>query len=167
LSIDADERVTEALKRDILTIMNNKTITSAFEIPRLSSYCGRFIKYGDWRHDKVIRLFRRSSGKFSTDAVHEKFYLFKKTSIGKIASPVLHYSFRSLEEVLNKINEYSSVSAEIKCQKGQRSSIMKALYHAAWSFMRGYLLRFGCLDGREGFLLAVSNAAGVFYRYTR
>jgi hypothetical protein len=133
----------------------------------MTTYCGRFIRHGDWRSDKVIRLFHRSSGQFSDDIVHETFKITQKGSIGTLTSPLLHYSYSSLEDVLNKVNEYSSATAERKYRQGQKSSLSKALIHAFWSFIRGYILRGGFLDGREGFLLAISNAEGVFYRYVK
>jgi glycosyltransferase involved in cell wall biosynthesis len=167
LSIDADERVSDALKKDILQTIHSNTSFGAFKILRLSSYCGRMIHHGDWKNDYVVRLFQRSSGQFTNDIVHERFALKKGTTLGKLKSPLLHYSFKSLDQVLNKVNEYSTAGAKHKYQQRQKSSIKRALCHALWSFIRGYFLRCGFLDGREGFLLAVSNAEGVFYRYAK
>jgi len=167
LSIDADERLTDELREEILIVIRRTTSIDAFKILRLSSYCGRIIRHGDWKNDYVIRLFRRLSGQFTNDIVHERFQLKKETPLGKLTSPLLHYSFKSLEQVLNKVNEYSTAGAQRDCQQKQKSSVKKALCHALWSFIRGYFLRLGFLDGREGFLLAISNAEGVFYRYVK
>jgi len=167
LSIDADERVTNELRETILNTIQNTTPLDAFKIRRLSSYCGRIIHYGDWGNDYVVRLFRRSSGQFTNDIVHERFALKKDKSLGKLTPPLLHYSFKSLDQVLNKVNEYSTAGAKRNYQQHKKSSIKKAVCHALWSFIRGYFLRLGFLDGREGFLLAISNAEGVFYRYVK
>lgn len=167
LSIDADERVTDGLRQAILSAIQSTTACDAFKIRRLSSYCGRIMRHGDWKNDYVIRLFRRSSGQFTNDIVHERFVLNNEKSLGQLTSPLLHYSFKSLDQVLNKINEYSTAGAKRNCQQNKKSSIKKAFSHAIWSFIRGYFLRRGFLDGREGFLLAISNAEGVFYRYAK
>ena len=168
LSIDADERVTEKLRKEILTVIHTKQSINAFKIRRLSSYCGRIMYHGDWKNDYVIRLFKRTAGKFSDDIVHEKFIPNDKYAVvGKMKSTLLHYSYKSFEDVLNKVNTYSSLSAQKKAREGKKSSVKKALFRAFWSFFRGYIIRGGFLDGCEGFLLAASNAECVFYRYVK
>ena len=78
-----------------------------------------------------------------------------------------HDSFQNLDQVLQKINHYSSEGARQKLEAGQTSSLSKAIVHGLWSFFRTYLLHRGFLDGREGFILAVSNAEGTYYRYLK
>ena len=167
LSIDADERVTDQLRQTIVDVISNKRTYDAFKIKRLSSYCGRMIYHGDWSNDYVVRLFRRLSGQFTKDIVHERFILNQEKLLGTLTQPLLHYSFKSLNQVLKKMNHYSSAGAIKNCQQAKKSSITKAIFHSIWSFIRGYFLRLGFLDGREGFLLAISNAEGVFYRYVK
>ncbi len=165
LSIDADERITPALREEIQQAIQQNTYT-AFRLPRLSRYCGRWIKHSGWQPDYVIRLFRRNCGRFSDDLVHEQVQI-SQGQIGTLTNPLLHYSFNSLEEVLEKVNHYSSASAQMLHAKGHTSSLTKAILHGLWAFLRTYLIRRGFLDGREGFLLAVSNAEGTYYRYLK
>jgi glycosyltransferase involved in cell wall biosynthesis len=167
LSIDADERLSDTLQQEIQQVIHSETPFDAFKLLRLSSYCGRMIRYGDWKNDYVLRLFRNKSGQFTNDTVHERYVLNQGKLWSKLKSPLFHYSFKSLEQVLSKVNEYSTLSADRKYQQHKKSSVKKALCHASWSFFRGYFIRLGFLDGREGFLLAVSNALGVFYRYAK
>jgi len=165
LSIDADERVTIALQQEIKHLTKNSTYT-AFRISRQSSYCGRWIKHSGWSPDYVIRLFRRNCAHFSDDLVHEVLQVLQG-NIGTLKTPLLHYSFNSLEEVLEKINSYSSANALKYLEQGQKSSLTKAISHGLWAFIRTYIVRGGFLDGREGFMLAVSNAEGTYYRYLK
>ena len=72
-----------------------------------------------------------------------------------------------LEEMLNKLNQFSSLSARMRQQQGRSASLWKAIGHGLWTFLRGYVIKLGFLDGREGFLLAVSNAEGSYYRYLK
>lgn len=165
LSIDADERVTEALQQEMKQAIHDSTET-AFRIPRQSRYCGRWIKHSGWVPDYVIRLFRRDCARFSDDIIHEKVQILQG-DIGTLKTPLLHYSFQSLEEVLDKINIYSSANAQKHYVQGKKSSLTKAIFHGLWAFVRTYVLQAGFLDGREGFMLAVSNAEGTYYRYLK
>lgn len=165
LSIDADERVTPQLRE---TILNNirDNIFAAYRMPRQSYYCGRWIRHSGWWPDYVVRLFRRGQARFSDDAVHERVEV-SHGEIGTLDEPLLHYSFETLEEVLDKVNRYSSAGAAMRLQRGQRANLRTAVMHAVWAFLRTYFIRAGFLDGREGFMLAVSNAEGVYYRYLK
>ncbi len=165
LSIDADERVTPALQEEIKQAITH-TYCTAFRLPRQSSYCGRWIKHSGWTPDYVTRLFRRDSACFSDDLVHEKVQLLQG-DLCTLKTPLLHYSFNSLEEVLNKMNSYSSANALKYYEQGKKSSLKKAIFHGLWAFVRTYFLQAGFLDGREGFMLAVSNAEGTYYRYLK
>lgn len=165
LSIDADERVTPALEQEIKAAISQNRL-SAFRIPRRSRYCGRWIKHSGWSPDYVIRLFRRGSARFSDDLVHEQVQVLSG-NVGTLKSPLLHYSFNSLEEVLEKINHYSTANAQLAYAKGKKASLKKAIFHGLWAFLRTYLFRGGFLDGREGFMLAISNAEGTYYRYIK
>ncbi len=169
LSIDADERITDDLQKEILEAIKQNDY-SAYQIPRQSQYCGRWIKHSGWSPDYVLRLFRRDSAKFSNDLVHEKVVInaaANTAKIGILTSPIKHYSFNSLEEVLDKTNRYSTANALKSFQQGKKSSLKKAILHGLWAFIRTYIIRAGFLDGREGFILAVSNAEGTYYRYIK
>ena len=165
LSIDADERVSEQLREEILQAMKNPADNIAFEIPRLSNYCGRFMKHSGWYPDHVLRLFKKEHGRFSDDLVHEKVIVSGKT--GKLKTPLLHYSFDNLDQVLQKINHYSTLSAENMYKKGKSASLRKAIGRGMWTFFRNYVLQRGFLDGREGLMLAISNAEGTYYKYAK
>jgi len=164
LSIDADERVTPALRAALEQAMTEGR-HDAYGMPRLSSYCGRFIRHGGWWPDPVVRLFRRGRARFSDDRLHER--LRVEGSVGMLSTPLLHYSFRDLEAVLAKVNHYSTESARILAGRDRRASLASAVGHGFWTFFRGYVLKRGFLDGREGFMLAVSNAEGSYYRYLK
>lgn len=164
LSIDADERVTPELKDEILTAINSNS-DHGYEIPRRSQYCGRFIDHAGWFPDHVLRLFKREQASFSNDQVHEKVILTGSTT--KLTQPLLHYSFENLEQVISKVDHYSSLGATQLYQRGKRASIGKAVYKGIWSFIRTYFLRLGILDGQEGLMLSISNAEGTYYKYAK
>jgi glycosyltransferase involved in cell wall biosynthesis len=165
LSLDADERLTPALKSEILTAMNHSAHVNCFAIPRLSWYCGRFIRHSGWSPDYVERLFKRGTARFSDDLVHER--LIPNGTVAKLENPMLHYSFMNYTQVLDKLNRYSTASAEQAFAKGKKSNPAKAVLHGMWAFIRTYILRAGFLDGPQGFALALSNAHGTYYRYMK
>jgi len=165
LSLDADERLTPALKSEILTAIHHSAHVDCFAIPRLSWYCGRFIRHSGWSPDYVDRLFKRGTARFSDDLVHER--LIPNGPVAKLENPMLHYSFMNYSQVLQKLDRYSTASAEQAFAKGKTSSPLKAVLHGAWAFFRTYILRAGFLDGPQGFALAVSNGQGTYYRYIK
>lgn len=164
LSIDADEQVNSQLRAEILQAMQNNN-ADGFEIPRLSSYCGREMKHGGWWPDYVLRLFKREMGKFSPELVHERIYVNGK--IAKLNQPLLHEAFIDPEEVLHKINSYSTLGAQKLHKAGKKTSLGQAILKGLWTFIRTYFLKAAFLDGRQGLMLAISNAEGAYYKYLK
>ena len=165
LSLDADERVSPELRDEIMAIVSGNGKFDAYAIPRLSSYCGRFMRHGGWWPDYVTRLFRRGKGRFSDDLVHERLVVDGTTA--RLKNHLEHHAFEDLEEVLRKVDQYSSASARMLRERGRSGSLSKAIAHGFWAFLRTYALRAGFLDGKHGFMLAVSNAEGTYYRYLK
>lgn len=164
LSIDADEMVTPQLRAEIEHALQ-QTEFQGYEIPRLSSYCGRQMRHGGWWPDHVLRLFRRDCGQFTDSVVHERIIVQGQT--GQLSAPLLHDAFVSLDEVLHKVNCYSSLGAEMLYQKGARSSVSKAILKGLWTFVRTYFLKLAIMDGRQGLLLSISNAEGTYYKHVK
>jgi len=165
LSLDADEQVSEALRAEIEQAVAAPGDAAGFRMPRRSSYCGRQICHSGWWPDYVTRLFRRGRARFSDDLVHER--LIVDGSVGTLRSPLMHEAYVDLEEVLDKVNRYSTAGARRMLSAGRKATLRSAVGHGAWAFFRTYVLRVGFLDGREGFMLAVSNAEGTYYRYLK
>lgn len=164
LSIDADERVTAPLRQQIEAAVTREEF-SAYAINRRSSYCGQYIRHSGWYPDPVVRLFRRGSGRFSDDLVHEN--LRVQGPVGRLDGELLHESFADFEAVLDKVNRYSTAGARSLHRQGVKGTLGKAVSHALWAFVRTYLLKRGFLDGRLGLALAISNAEGTYYRYLK
>jgi glycosyltransferase involved in cell wall biosynthesis len=164
LNLDADERVSPELAAEVKRAIESDKY-HGYRIKFLSSFLGKVLNYGDWSRTWNVRLVRRGCGRFSETAVHER--LLVEGSVGDLRSVVVHYSMDSLEELLEKINRYSSCGAAEKRKRGQNSSLGKALSHGSWTFFRSYFLRRGFLDGREGFLEAFGSFLGCFFRYAK
>lgn len=165
LSLDADERVTPELRAQILRVLQGTGGPDAYEMSRRSSYCGQFMAHSGWYPDRVVRLFRRGAARFSADAVHER--LVTQGAVGRLKGDLLHTTYPDLETMLEKLNRYSTASAGMLHAEGRRSTLAGAVGRGLWAFFRTYVLRAGWLDGRMGFVLAVSVAEGTYYKYLK
>ena len=163
-SIDADERVTPALRIELEQAMEEAQ-ADGYYCPRLSQFCGKFIHHSGWYPDYVLRLFKRGAGRFSDSLVHESLLLPGKAA--KLTSPLLHYSYLTLDDVERKVAHYSTAAAEQMFQSGKRSSLMSALLSGGWAFLRTYVMRLGVLDGSAGWNIARMNARTTYLKYRK
>ena len=129
---------------------------------RSSRYCGQVIRHGLWGNDRVLRLFARERGRFTNDRVHEHLVCEGPTRV--LGGSLVHDSVDSPEDARSKARHYAFLGAESLRNRG-RGGTLRGVRHAAWSFLRGYLLRAGFLDGRYGLTLACLNASGTFWKY--
>jgi glycosyltransferase involved in cell wall biosynthesis len=164
LAIDADEQVTAALREEIIQVLQSPEY-DAYEISRLSEFCGKPIRHSGWFPDYVLRLFRRGVGRFNDVPVHERFEA--TAPVGRLKNYFLHFPFENLDMVAAKINRYSTTAAVAMAKKGKRVGLFGVVGHCIWTFFRIYILRRGFLDGRYGFVLAVTAAFGSFLRYAK
>jgi glycosyltransferase involved in cell wall biosynthesis len=164
LSIDADERVTPSLRTAIENVIANPS-ADGYEVPRLSSFCGREMLHSGWYPDFVLRLFRRGRGRFTNDIVHER--VVCEGTVARLDQPLMHAPVARLEDALSRMDRYSTAGAVMLTTKGRRVTFFSGIWHGLGTFLRTYFLRAGFLDGREGFLLAVANAEGAYYRYMK
>jgi glycosyltransferase involved in cell wall biosynthesis len=164
ISIDADERIPAALAQEIRAAILRANV-DGYEMPRLSTFCGRAMRHSGWYPDYVLRLFRRSRARFSDDVVHER--VICEGPCGRLREALHHEPVLRLEDALSRMDRYSTANAEKLVASGRSVWFMTGIWRGLWSFMRTYILRAGFLDGREGFLLAVANAEGTYYRYMK
>jgi glycosyltransferase involved in cell wall biosynthesis len=164
LSIDADERATPKLAGAIKAVLADPS-ADAWELPRRSSFCGRELRHSGWSPDYVLRLFRRGKARFDDALVHER--VIYDGPVKRLDQPLLHYPVLRLEDALSRMDRYSTASAAALVASGRKVSFLAGIGHGFYSFLRAYVLRLGFLDGAEGFLLAVANAEGSYYRYMK
>src|SRR4030066_124080 len=127
LSLDADEWITPELKAEIQMIIQNPGSYAAFEMPRLSSYCGQYMRHSGWWPDHVTRLCRRGKARFNEQIVHER--MIVDGSVGRLSNHIMHAAFKDLESVLTKLNRYSTDNADLLLAEGKKSSLLKAILH--------------------------------------
>ena len=158
LCLDADERVSEALRASIETARDSGFRDAAgYRFARLSDYFGRFLRHGNAYPDRVLRLFdRRRGGWRGKREVHEAASV--DGPVRTLAGDLIHYPYRSLEQQLSKTQRYARMMAEHDFARGKRATLAKLVLSPAWRFWRGYLLRGGFLDGWHGLVYAYVRA---------
>ncbi len=161
LSLDADEQVTPELRQEIERVIAGGT-ADGYAIPRKNFFWGTWVRHGGLYPDWQRRLFRRGSGRFVERPVHESVEI--QGSVGRLQSPLLHYSYRSLEEFIQRSNRYSTLAAQEWIRQGGRVGPASLLFRPLGRFLSMYLLRLGVLDGWRGLLLAGLYAHYVFLR---
>jgi glycosyltransferase involved in cell wall biosynthesis len=164
LSLDADERVTPQLAAQIQAAMASADV-SAYDIPRLTRFCGQWIHHCGWTPDHVLRLFRRGQARFSDDLVHERVLTELGTRPGRLTSPLLHESYPTPAHYWRKLEAYSQAWARQHHARGRRASMARAGAAGAVAFLRSYFLRLGFLDGAMGFAVCTMQAQAAFGKY--
>lgn len=165
LSLDADERVTPSLRKEIEEKLSQEDEYSGYYIARKNFFCRQWIRHGGWYPDYTLKLFRKNKGHFQDRAVHEKVVVDGK--VGYLEHPLEHFTYKSVSDFLVRLDTYSRLAAQELPAKS-RSSISYALcLRPLFTFINMYLLRGGILDGIAGFFLAVSYAYYTFLKYYR
>ncbi len=178
LSLDADEWLTDDLALEIRAIAQTRPFEreviapkQAFWIRRQSVYVDRMIRWGDWRRDQVLRLFRRNAYRFSEDQVHERLVFIEGSGEGRgrpqearLKHFLMHHPVRTLHDSLVKMWAYNRVAAG-RLASRSKGGLFAAMTHSFFTFLRGFVLRLGFLDGIRGAQLAWFNARGTYIRY--
>ena len=164
LSLDADERITDALRTEVLAAIRSNAF-DGYCIPRLSEFCGRFMHHSGWRPDPTLRLGRRDLAGFTEHFLHA--HMTVDGRIGALGNDLIHFSYPDIHDVLEKLDRYSSGNARDMLAAGKSAGVGKALMHGLFAFVRTYFFRLGFLDGPHGLMLAVYNAEYTYYKYIK
>ncbi len=166
LSLDADEALSEELKSSILAVKSDWQC-DAYELNRLTNYCGKWIHHSAWYPDKKLRLFDRRKGKWGGNNPHDKYLAEKGAKVGFLQGDLLHYSYYTEEEHLNQIEKFSTIGAKALFEKGQKSSYFKMSYKALARFIKAFIVYRGFLDGKAGLTIAKNSAYSNWLKYKK
>jgi glycosyltransferase involved in cell wall biosynthesis len=164
LCLDADERLSETLRREIEALRENGFARySGWSVPRITDYFGRFLRHGNAYPDRLIRLFDRRRGGWIGEEIHENTRV--EGAVGKLHGHLEHFSYRSLTDHHNRMQRYADLMAQALYRRGKRCGLGKVLINPQWRFFRGYFLRLGFLDGWRGLVFALIEANYVRRKY--
>lgn len=165
-SLDADERCTPQVRDEVLKLLASPPPHDAYLVPRRNFMMGRWIKGSGWYPNyRQPQLFRKGALRYTLEPVHEGYELKTDRPLGKLDNEIWQFPFRNLEEVIHKMNRYSSLGAQKL--SGKRVSMGSALGRGIWVFLKHYIFKQGYKDGWVGFVIALGNFEGTFYRYAK
>jgi glycosyltransferase involved in cell wall biosynthesis len=166
LCIDADERVSPPLEKEIVALRDlGFPERAGWRMPRLSCYLGRWIRHGTWYPDHQLRLFDRRRGRWTGRDPHDRVEL--DGPAGRLRGDLLHHPYRSLEDHLATIDRYTTGSAALLHEQGRRARVIDLVVRPPWRFLRFYVLAGGWREGWRGLLMAYLAAHYVRLKYAK
>ena len=174
LSLDADEEVSTELAREIQTLLAGEPESTAYRIPRLNHFLGRPLRHGGYWPDPKLRLFRRGAARFAERAVHEAMETTGESSagVGMLKGHVVHHCYPTLEDYIEHMNRYSSLSARMLVESGRAPRswvglVWNGVVNPAATFLYNYVFRLGFLDGRAGLLQHLNHSVYIHWKYAK
>lgn len=165
-SLDADERCTPEVAAEVRAIVSDPHAPHVWRVPRRNYFMGRWIRHSGWYPNfRQPQLFRKGAMTYDLKPVHEGYVLHTDKPVGTLKNAIWQFPFKNMAEVLHKANRYSSLGAEKIVHK--KITMGSALAHGLWAFWKHYLFKLGFLDGWPGFVIALGNFEGTFYRYVK
>jgi glycosyltransferase involved in cell wall biosynthesis len=162
LALDTDERVTPALRDEILALKARGFEHAGYRIPRVARYLGRWIRGTDWYPDPQLRLFDRRRGRWAGALVHESVRV--DGSIGRLRADIEHHPYADIGDHLRKIDRYTTLWARQTYAAGLRTGVATMVGAMAWAWVRNYVLKRGVLLGEAGLTVSMLNA---YYTYAK
>ncbi|MDD8017346.1 MAG: glycosyltransferase family 2 protein [Bacteroidota bacterium] len=165
LWLDADERVTPELAKEIQQLIALQPTQAAFSIARRAYFLGRWIKHSGWYPGYVPRLFHKERASFNSASVHEGLEICGEVS--RLKNDLLHFTDPNIYHYFAKLNRYTTLAADELYQKGKEGKLSDVIIRPVWQFVRMYILKLGFLDGIPGLLLASFSSGYVFTKYSK
>ena len=165
LSLDADERVTPELAREVQRLMAAEPPHSGYRVPRVTWHLGRWIRTTDWYPDTQLRLYDRRAAEWTGKYVHESVSV--RGSIGRLRGELQHFAYRDVADHLETIDRYTTDAARQMREAGRRGSLWQIAGHPPLAFLRNYLVRGGIRDGLPGFIISALNSYYVFLKFAK
>ncbi len=163
--LDADERVTEALKQEILRAVNADE-KFVYYNARLNHFCGQVVRHSGWFPDYGIHLIPKD-GSYVTGYVHEEIHYKYPVKKMPRSAYLIHYTYESWEQYLRKLNTYTTLGARKKYDAGKRAGIMDIILHPIFGMFKIFFIQRAFLDGLTGCFLTVAHGINVFMKYSK
>jgi len=165
LNLDADEEVSPEGAEEIKALLREKFVHRAYDFPRKNFFGKRWIRYGGWYPDRIIRLYDKLQVRFSEGLVHEK--LFPDDDVGSLREPLIHHSFTDMEDYVRRQNRYSTLYALEKSRAGWKAGWTHLCLRPPWMFLKTFFLRQGFREGFLGLFIAAAMAFYTFLKYAK
>ena len=165
-SLDADERVSDELKRSIDSLRQKTNVADGYEIARRTYYQQRWIRGGGWYPDRQLRLFKKSMGHWKQRHIHESVTMAPGARVENLAGDLLHYTSQNAAHHHRMIGErYAPLAARQMFEEGRRTSVLGVATAGPAAFIRSLILKGGLRDGFAGFTIASFAAHHAFLKH--
>jgi glycosyltransferase involved in cell wall biosynthesis len=165
LILDADERVSPELAREIQAVLAADGPADGYFLHRRSFFLGHAVRHCGWDRDFILRFFRTARGRYDDKLVHETLGLDGRSA--HLGGALWHYTYRSFSDYLERLDRYTARGAADLRAAGRRPSVAALLLRPPGRFLRMYLAQRGFLDGRVGLLVCTLAAYSVWLKYAR
>jgi glycosyltransferase involved in cell wall biosynthesis len=165
LHMDADERVTPALRDEIRSLDLNASPYDAYEVPRYHFFLQSWIRHSAWYPDRKIRLFRKDRCRWGGYAPHDVVKVPGR--LGRLKNDILHFIYTDVAHFAATKNTYSTLTAQDHFRNGRKALLTDITIRPLYAFLYRYCIRLGFLDGLAGFAISVMEAHGVFLKYLK
>ena len=166
LTIDADEVLTPELIQSIKAIKENWQY-DVYEVNRLNNYCGQWIKHSGWYPEWRPRIFNRQKVNWVGLLVHETLEVDTSAKTSRVDGHLLHYSYKSVSEHIQRINRYSDLTAQESFIRKKSSNLFKIWFNPKLRFFRDYIVKGGFRDGYYGYVICKVSALTTFLKYSK
>lgn len=167
LSLDADEALSDELRASLLRVKAEGPSADAYEMNRLNWYCGRFLRHSGWYPDRKLRLWRKGAARWSDVSIHELAEAAPGARRAWLPGDLLHYTIHDRAQHLGTIERFTTLSAEALLREGREKDAWKRFVSPAASFLRGYVLKLGFLDGLAGWHVCRLSAYATWLKYEK
>lgn len=167
LSLDADEALSGRLTAEIKRVKPELDGATAYEFDRLTNYCGQWIYHSGWRPDRQLRLYPKAGCRWNGALVHERVRCNETVSIRRLPGDLLHYSYKSISDHLERANRYTDLGALAAVEKGERFLRLKSLVNPVHRFLKTYFVKLGFLDGYYGLCISLISSFIVHTKYSK
>ena len=165
LNIDSDEVVTPESAEEILKVLKEGPKYPVYHLPRKNFFGNRWVRFGGWYPDRILRLYDKEKVAFSESQVHEK--LTPDINSGSLKEALLHYSYKDFEDYIQRQDRYSTLYAKEKMAGGFRANWTHLYLHPSFNFFKNYILKQGFREGSLGFFLAKNGAIYTYHKYAK
>lgn len=167
LSLDADEALSDELRGALLRLKQEGPQADAYEVNRLNWYCGTFLRHSGWYPDRKVRLWRKGSARWADASIHELVEVAPGARVARLAGDLLHFTIQDRAQHLRTIDRFTTLSAEALLREGKAGQAWKRFVSPGVTFLRGYVLKAGFLDGAAGWHVARLSAYATWLKYDK
>jgi glycosyltransferase involved in cell wall biosynthesis len=164
-SLDADERVTPDLAREVAAVLGSTPTAAGYRVPRVTFHLGRWIRSTDWYPDYQLRLYDRRGARWAGRYVHES--VKAEGRVEDLRGELQHFAYRDLSHHLQTLDRYTTLAAKEMFEDGRRAGALHLMAHPPAAFLRNYILRGGFRDGVAGLIVSAMNARYVGLKFAK